>query len=93
MSSTSGQLQHSSESQCAPAASLLSVFQNYFAKWKASFKREMAEVRPALLPMPRQQREATMVQLATQNFAAITPAKSIAEFHKTTEYIGRMLQM
>ena len=98
MSSTSGQLQHSRESQCAPAATLqyspfLNIAENCFANWKASFKREMAEVRPALLQMPQQQREATMVQLATQNLAAITPAKCIAEFHKTTQYIGRMLQM
>ena len=65
----------------------LNIAENAFAMWKAAFKQELAEVRVNLHQLAAAQRNATLVQLAEQNLAAITNNK----MRRCTRRMGRLM--
>ena len=76
-----------------PYSPFLNIAENAFSSWKArgkrqlAFKRQLADVREHLFHQPAEVRSATLLQLATQNLAAITPNKMV----RSTRRMGRLM--
>ena len=75
-----------------PYSPFLNLVENAISAFKADLKKELEEIRPHLLTMEADQREATLTQLAEQSVAVITPAKSQNWFHRSQGYIPSCIQ-
>lgn len=71
----------------------LNIAENSFSVWKAAVKRQMSEVRYQLAEQSIQQKQATLLQIASQNLSEITVQNCSNSFRKTTTYIPSMLQL
>lgn len=58
-----------------PYSPFFNLCEGSFSIWKAAFKREMAQVRDHILEEPHDHRLVTMMQLAEQSIASVTPEK------------------
>lgn len=74
-----------------PYSPFLNIVEMAFSAFKASLKRQLEEVRPQLLQQQHQQRLATLVQLAEQSVAVITPEKCVSWFNHTQRYLPQCL--
>lgn len=74
-----------------PYSPFLNIAENAFSIWKASFKRELAEVREEIRNQDAGVRQATLVQLGQQNLAAITPLKMAAATRAMVRLMPRLL--
>ena len=61
-----------------PYSPFLNIAENAFSMWKASFKRQMAEIREQVRNQGTKDRQATLVKLGQQNLVAITAQKMAA---------------
>lgn len=70
-----------------PYSPFLNIAENAFSMWKAAFKREVAEIREQLHNYTGQQRNLTLLQLASQNMSAITANK----MGRSSRRMGRLM--
>ena len=75
-----------------PYSPFLNLVENAIFAFKADLKRELEDIRPHLLTMEAEQREAMLTQLAEQSVAVITPAKAQSWFHRSQGYFPSCIQ-
>ena len=71
----------------------LNIAENAFSVWKASFKRQMAEVREQVRNQGTEERQATLVQLGQQSLVAITAQKMAAATRAMVRLMPRLLNV
>ena len=69
----------------------MNIAENAFSMWKASFKRQTAEVREQVCNQGTEERQATLMQLGQQNLVAITAQKMAAATRAMVRLMSRLL--